>query len=394
MLKSVMANVPIGTGLAEEASAASRRGQTGRREIECHLASQAVQQRDPRRPCGISPDSRLSRRRTTRPSSSHRQDREIAMTETLYVGIDIAKDSFEVASEPAGLKLSLPNDPAGRQGLLGTLQTLKVALIVLEATGGYERLLAGELLGAGYKVVVANPRQIRDFARGIGELAKTDSIDAVVLAKFAQMVKPEPRLRASGETDVLAELVTRRRQLTGLLTQESNRLPMARCPKVRKSLQRIIRALEQQIIDLDKTINDNIQSDDGLRRKDEIVQSFKGVGPTTSGMLLSHLPELGALNRQEIAALVGVAPWPCMSGNWVGQFKIWGGRREVRNMLYMAALSAIRFNQVIRKFYQRLRSEGKLFKVAITACMRKMLVILNTLVKNNQLWSPQLEKIA
>jgi transposase len=311
------------------------------------------------------------------------------MAEVLYVGIDVAKDSLEVASDPVGLTLSIPNDPQGRQKLLDSLQTHPVALIVMEATGGYERRLAGELIQARFNVVVANPRQVRDFARGIGQLAKTDSIDADVLAKFGRMVKPKPRPQPSGQIDVLAELVTRRRQLTDLLTQESNRLPMARCAKVRKSLQKIVRALEQQIIDLDKIIHDNIQSDDGLRRKDEIVQSFKGVGPGTSGMLLSHLPELGRLNRQQIAALVGVAPWPCTSGQWIGKFKIWGGRREVRNMLYMAALSAIRTNPVIRKFYEHLTSQGKLFKVAITACMRKILVILNTLVRNNCLWSPQ-----
>jgi transposase len=389
MLKKAMVNVPIGSGLVEEASAASRRDQTGRREIESLSAPQAVTQRDPRRPCGNSPDSRLSRRRTTRSSSSHRQDREIAMAEVLYVGIDVAKDSLEVASDPVGLTLSIPNDPQGRQKLLDSLQTHPVALIVMEATGGYERRLAGELIQARFNVVVANPRQVRDFARGIGQLAKTDSIDADVLAKFGRMVKPKPRPQPSGQIDVLAELVTRRRQLTDLLTQESNRLPMARYAKVRKSLQKIVRALEQQIIDLDKIIHDNIQSDDGLRRKDEIVQSFKGVGPGTSGMLLSHLPELGRLNRQQIAALVGVAPWPCTSGQWIGKFKIWGGRREVRNMLYMAALSAIRTNPVIRKFYEHLTSQGKLFKVAITACMRKILVILNTLVRNNCLRSPQ-----
>jgi len=300
----------------------------------------------------------------------------------------VAKDSFEVASDPAGMKLSLPNDPAGRQKLLDILQTHRVALIVMEATGGYERRLAGELLQAGHHVVVANPRQVRDFARGIGELAKTDSIDAGVLATFARMVQPEPRPQPSPQASVLSELVTRRRQLTGLLTQESNRLPMARAASVRKSLRKIIRALEQQILDLDKRIQDHIQSDDGLRRKDEIVRSVKGVGPGTSGMLLSHLPELGRLNRQQIAALVGVAPWPCASGKWVGKSKIWGGRMEVRNMLYMAALAAIRSNRVIRKFYQRLISNGKTFKVAITACMRKMLVILNTLVRNDCLWRP------
>lgn len=394
MLKTVMVDVPIGTGPAEEASAASRRGRAGRREIEYFSVDQAGGQRDPRRPYGNSPDSRLSRQPNLRPPSSHRQDREITMSDTIYVGIDVAKDSFDVASDPAGLKLSLPNDPTGRQKLLDSLGTQEVALIVMEATGGYERHLAGDLLQAGFNVVVANPRQIRDFARGIGELAKTDSIDAAVLAKFGRMVQPKPRPQPSDHQGVLAELVTRRRQLTGLLVQESNRLPMARHAKVRKSLQKIIRTLEQQIIDLDKLIHDNIQSDDGLRRKNEIVRSFKGVGPGTSSMLLSHLPELGDLNRQEIAALVGVAPWPRSSGTWTGKFTIWGGRMEVRNMLYMAALAAIRSNQIIQDFYQRLISNGKVFKVAITACMRKMLVILNTLVRNDCLWSPQFVKNA
>jgi len=311
------------------------------------------------------------------------------MTDALYVGIDVAKDSFDVASDPAGLKLSLPQDPTGRQKLLDILQNHPVALIVLEATGGYERELVAHLLHAGFKVVVANPRQVRDFARGIGQLAKTDRIDAEVLARFAQVVQPQPRRQPSGQTEVLAELVTRRRQLSDLLTQESNRLPKARHATVRKSLAKSIRTLEQQIIDLDKLIRQNIESDDGLRRKDQIVQSVKGVGPGTSAMLLSHLPELGTLNRQQIAALVGVAPWDIQSGNWAGKSRIWGGRKEVRTLLYMAALAAIRCNPAIRAFYQRLESKGKLFKVAITACMRKLLVILNTLVRNDNLWSPQ-----
>lgn len=316
------------------------------------------------------------------------------MTGTLYVGIDVAKDSFDVASDTAGLKLSLPNDPAGRRQLLGTLQNHPVALIVLEATGGYERSLVADLLEAGFNVVIANPRQVRDFARGIGRLAKSDSIDAIVLAQFASMVKPKPRPVPTAEALELAELVTRRRQVSNLLTAESNRLPMARHPKVQKSLKKIIRALEQQIIDLDKLIRDGIESDDGLRRKDEIVQSFKGVGPGTSAMLLSHLPELGSLNRQKIAALAGLAPWDIKSGKWAGQSRIWGGRMAVRNMLYMAALSAIRYNEVIRKFYQHLQSQGKKFKVAITACMRKILVILNTLVRNNCLWTPNIKRTA
>ena len=203
------------------------------------------------------------------------------MTEELYLGIDVAKDSFEVASDPAGLKLSLPNSPIGRQKLLDTFQNHKVALIVMEATGGYERSLAGELLQAGHNVVIANPRQVRDFAKGMGILAKTDAIDAAVLANFGRIVQPKPRPQPSGQAENLGELVTRRRQVSDLLPQESNRLPMARHAKVRKSLKKIIRALEQQIIDLDKLIRDNIDSDDGMRRKDEIIQSFKGVGPGT-----------------------------------------------------------------------------------------------------------------
>jgi transposase len=316
------------------------------------------------------------------------------MSEPLYVGIDVAKESFDVASIPAGLVLSLPNDPPGRQRLLDALQNRPVALIVLEATGGYERSLVADLLGAGHQVVVANPRQVRDFARGMGRLAKTDRLDAQVLAQFAGLVKPQPRQPASPEAVDLAELVTRRRQLSDLMTQESNRLPHARHPDVRRSLKKSLRALERQIDDLDKLIRQNIDSDDGLRRKDEIVQSFKGAGPGTSAMLLSQLPELGRLNRQQIAALAGLAPWDFKSGQWAGQSRIWGGRMPVRNMLYMAALSAIRSNQVIRKFYQRLVSQGKKFKVAITACMRKILVILNTLVRNDCLWSPPLPEKA
>jgi transposase len=314
------------------------------------------------------------------------------MTDALYVGIDVAKDSFDVASDPAGLKLSLPNDPTGRQRLLDRLQAQSVALIVMEATGGYERELVATLLHAGFPVVVANPRQVRDFARGIGELAKTDPIDAYVLARFGRLVQPQPRPQPSGQIEALAELVTRRRQLSDLLTQETNRLPLARHARVKKSLEKSIRALEQQILDLDKLIRQNIESDAGLRRKDQIVQSVKGVGPGTSSMLLSHLPELGSLNRQEIAALVGEAPWACTSGQWTGKFKIWGGRKEVRSLLYMAALAALRFNPVIRDFYQRLISNGKASKVAITACMRKILVILNTLVRNDCLWSPPIAK--
>jgi transposase len=310
------------------------------------------------------------------------------MTDALYVGIDVAKDSFDVASDPVGLKLSLPNDAKGRGCLLEALKNRSIVLITLEATGGYERALVADLLHAGHRVVVANPRQVRDFARGMGQMAKTDAIDAMMIATFGRVVQPEPRPKPTDQTVDLAELVSRRQQLAGLLTGESNRLPMARHPKVRKSLQQVIRTLESQIAALDKLIRDNIESDDGLQHKDQLLQSFKGIGPQTSAMLLSHMPELGRLNRQEVAALGGLAPWDAKSGKWSGKSRIKGGRQDVRNMLYMAAMVAVRWNPVIGKFYQRLRSQGKEFKVAITACMRKILIILNTLIRNDTIWSP------
>jgi len=313
-------------------------------------------------------------------------------TEALHVGIDVAKDSFDVASEPPGIKLSLPNDVHGRRELLGVLKKHTVAMVVMEATGGYERDLVAELMAAEHEVVVANPRQVRDFARGFGKLAKTDSIDAGILALFAKIVQPRRRPVSSEQTTTLAELVTRRRQLSDLMTQETNRRKMARDRRVRASVEKVVKLLESQISHLDKLLRDNIESDDGLRRKDEVVQSVDGIGPVTSAMLLGHLPELGILNRQRISALVGVAPFDFKSGKWAGRSQIWGGRKEVRCVLYMAAMSAIRSNEVIRVFYNRLRAKGKIFKVAITACIRKLLIILNTMVRKDCLWSPNLIK--
>jgi transposase len=313
------------------------------------------------------------------------------MTDALYVGIDVAKDSFVVASDPASLKLTLPNNPTGWQALGDPLKPQAVALIVLEATGGYERGLVAALLEQGHRVVVANPRQVRDFARGIGTLGKTDRLDAAVIARFARVVQPQPRPQTEAQIAELAELVLRRRQLSDLLTQESNRLGRAAHPEVRKSLRRSIDALDKQIARLDKLIRQHIDSDGDLRRKDQIVQSVKGIGAATSAMLLARLPELGRLNRQAITSLVGLAPWDRQSGQWTGQAHIWGGRAEVRSALYMAALVASRFNPVIRAFYQRLLAAGKAPKVALTACMRKLLIILNTLVRRDCLWSPKLE---
>ena len=311
------------------------------------------------------------------------------MTEPLFIGIDVAKDTFHVASCPASINISLPNNPTGTKQLIKTLQPFTVSLVVLEATGGYERPIVAELLEANFKVVVASPRQVRDFARGIGEFAKTDPIDAAVLARFAQVVQPKPKPPADPQIGELADMVRRRRQLIDLRIQELNRSHLALHPKVRKSVRKMIKTLDYQIAELDRIIEENIKSDDDFRKKDEILRSTPGIGPGTSAMLLSQLPELGQLNRQEIAALVGLAPYDFSSGRFAGKSRIWGGRKDIRCALYMAALSAKRFNPAIHRFADRLAERGKTFKIVITACMRKLLVIVNTMIRNQTLWRPE-----
>jgi transposase len=372
-----------------EASVASRAERRRRREIECGRAFEAVTERDPRRRCGTNPNSRMNRRRPTGPASSHLQDWEQTMDEPLFIGIDVAKDTFHVASRPASINISLPNSPTGTQQLLKTFQPHKIALVVLEATGGYERPIVAELLEANFKVVVASPRQVRDFARGMGEFAKTDPIDAAVLARFAQIVQPKPKPPASPEIDELADLVRRRRQLTDLHTQESNRIQLALHPKIRKSVRKMLKTLNYQIAEIDELIEQHIKSDDDFRQKNKILRSAKGIGPITSAVLIAQLPELGRLNRQEIAALVGVAPYDFVSGRFAGKSRIWGGRKDIRSTLYMAAMSAVRWNPPIRRFANRLLKKGKAFKIVITACMRKLLIILNTMIRNQTLWRPE-----
>jgi transposase len=311
-------------------------------------------------------------------------------SEPIYVGIDVAKDTFCVAACPAAINTSLPNTPEGHRTLCKTLKEHDVASVVLEATGGYEHPLAVELLEAGLPVVVVNPRQVRDFARGMGQWAKTDPIDAKILATFAQIVKPKPKTHATPQTEELSELVRRRRQLTDLRTQESNRMAMIHHPMVRKSLQKMVKTIEGQIARIDRLIRDFIETDDDFKNKDRILRSTPGVGPQTSAMLIACLPELGKLNRQEIAALAGVAPWDRSSGKYEGKPHIFGGRKEVRSALYMAAFSACRMNPAIQEFAQRLKQQGKAYKVVLTACMRKLLTMLNVMIRNQTLWTPKL----
>lgn len=304
-----------------------------------------------------------------------------------FVGIDVAKATLDLAVEPGGEAWSVPNDAGGIQEVVSRLAPLAPTLIVLEATGGFETAVAAALASAGVPLVVTNPRQVRDFAKACGQLAKTDAIDARTLARFAERVRPAPRPLPSEAAQLLDALLTRRRQLVEMLTAESNRLGFARGP-VRRDIAQHIRWLERRLKDADGELKAAIQASPVWRTKDDLLQSVPGVGRVLSLTLLAELPELGRLSRREIAALVGVAPLNWDSGRRCGKRVIWGGRTQVRAVLYMGALAATRANPVIHAFFQRLRAAGKPAKVALTACMRKLLTILNAMVRQHAHWRP------
>ena len=306
-----------------------------------------------------------------------------------FVGIDVAKDQLDVALLPTGKKFPVPRNRQGYQQLLAQLPAPGTCLIVLEATGGYEREVVAELLSQGHHVSVVNPRQVRDYARALGILAKTDEIDARVLARFGEQVQPRCLLGSAPELAELQQLVDRRRQLIDLRTAETNRLEQSTSKTASKSIQQVLNVLKKQIEHFEAEIARLVESNDDWKRKAEVLLSVPGVGDTTAAALIADLPELGQLNRCQIAALVGLAPFNHDSGKLKGQRAIWGGRSAIRSSLYMAALSAMRCNPVLKSFSQRLTAKGKKFKVRITACMRKLLVILNTLVKNNAHWCPK-----
>ena len=308
-----------------------------------------------------------------------------------FVGVDIAKDSLDVCFLAADKRFTTTNDQAGFRQLLQELPTVGSCLIVAEATGGYQREMVAELIAAGHQVAVVNPRQVRDFARGLGILAKTDRLDAEVIARFGQQAKPRPTEKMPEKQDELQQLVVRRRQLIDLRTAENNRLPLARSKSVIKSIRSMVEQLQKKIRQIEKEITDLVESDDQLQCQATLMKSVPGVGAVTAAALLAELPELGRLNRQEIAALAGLAPFNRDSGKFHGRRSIWGGRRAVRKALYMAALTARRCNPVIRALSQRLEAARKPFKVVLTACMRKLLVILNTIVKNNSVWNNKLQ---
>lgn len=306
----------------------------------------------------------------------------------IFVGIDVSKAWLDVAVYEQDEMMRIRNEEEGIATLLKHLKKLKPSLVVLEPTGGFEMLLVAELSRAGLPVVVVNAKRVRDFARATGRLAKTDKLDARVLAHFAAAVRPAVRSLRSEDEEQLTALLTRRRQILAMLTVEKNRLVTVR-PPMRSDLQAHIRWLAQNLKTLDQEIEEFVKRSPVWKEKDALLQSVPGVGPITSATMLGMLPELGLLNRQEIAALVGVAPLNRDSGRKQGRRRVFGGRADVRSVLYMAALSAKKFNPIIRAFYEKLLRHGKEKKVALTACMRKLLVILNAMLRTHQAWRPQ-----
>jgi len=309
---------------------------------------------------------------------------------THFVGIDVAKKTFDIHILPSGERLSLPYDTKGLAKLLKKLPPLQETLVVLESTGGYHKRLACELAQAGYAVSVINPKRVRDYAKAAGILAKTDKIDAKVIALFAEHFRPAPQAMPSEQQSQLEELVSRRRQLIGLRTAETNRLENLTSQTVRQDIQQVIDLLNKNLDRIEKEILKLLESDDHWKRKREIVESVPGLGPVNSATLVAELPELGQVNRQQASALVGVAPFNCDSGQQKGKRSIRGGRAALRCTLYMAALTAKRSNPVIRAFAERLTAAGKPFKVVMIACMRKLVVILNTLLRQNTTWQPRI----
>lgn len=307
-------------------------------------------------------------------------------TEKVYVGIDVSKETLDMAVHASEQRWEFANTVKGIDEALSILESWSPALVVLEATGGMEYHLAAALALANIPVAVVNPRQVRDFARATGRLAKTDSIDAKVLAHFASAVHPTPRPLPDAQGQELKAILTRRRQLIEMLTAERNRLYSAHSQAVKAHIRAHIAWLEKEMIQINDDLGRSIRESPVWQEKDDLLKSVPGVGPVLSSTLLADLPELGPLDRGKIAALVGVAPFNCDSGHLRGKRTIWGGRAVVRSALYMSTLVATRYNPVIRGFYQHLLAAGKPKKVALTACMRKLLTILNAMLKHQTPW--------
>lgn len=303
-----------------------------------------------------------------------------------FIGIDVSKSTLDVAVHGSDQQFAVDNTEAGLKPLCERLTVLRPELVVLEASGGYERLCVAALVQARLPVVLVNARQVREFARATGVVAKTDRLDARVLAHFAAAVRPAVRPLPDEQSQALDELLARRRQMVAALVAEKNRLGLARGRLVKRTVREAAQTYERLLELIDRELDDLIKASPLWREKEDLLRSFKGIGPVSARTLLAELPELGALDRKQIAALVGVAPMARESGRWRGRRSISGGRGQVRAILYMAAVTAIRSNAQIRTFYQRLRQAGKPFKLAIVACMRKLLTILNAMVRTQTRW--------
>ena len=373
-------------------SAAQRESQRSRGDRLCPGAFDTVTEPDPTRPRSTSPNSRQNRRAKPEasPSSSHPQDGEQNVFE-LFIGVDVSKDKLDACALPGGELQSFANDPTGRGKLIAWIQSLGDCLVVLESTGGYERPALFAMQDAHIAAALVNPRQVRDFAKGIGQLAKTDALDAAVLAEFARLVSPPPSEVLTEKQRELDALVTRRRQLLEVRVAEKNRCGQTQDKFIERSLSQVLKTIDRQIRAIEDRIAKLVESDDHWQAKLEILLSTPGIGKTVAATLIAELPELGQLNRQEIASLVGVAPFAKDSGRQQGKRSTWGGRRDVRSALYMAALTARRCNPAIKAFAERLAKAGKSFKAIQVACIRKLLVILNTMIKNNTHWKNKLQ---
>jgi transposase len=303
-----------------------------------------------------------------------------------FVGIDVSKDRLDVHLRPSGEAFAVARDGEGLTSLVERLSGLAVELVVIEATGGFEITVAAAIAGAGLPLAVVNPRQIRDFARAIGRLAKTDALDAEVIARFAEQVRPPVRPVPDAQARALAELVVRRRQLIDMIVAETNRRRQLTQPHLVKGVERHLKVLQKELTAIERDIDDQIKGSPAWREKEELLTSVPGIGPTNARTLIAELPELGTLSRRQIAALAGLAPINRDSGKMRGRRHIAAGRASVRGALYMAALTAMRCNPAIRTFGQRLKQTGKQPKIVLIAAARKLLTIVNALLRDNLPW--------
>jgi transposase len=305
--------------------------------------------------------------------------------DTIVVGIDVSKDRLDVAVRPAGTTLSCSRDAAGIEGLIGELGRLGAQLIAVEATGGFETVVAASLAAASLPVVVVNPAQVHAFARAIGQRAKTDPIDARVIAHFAEATKPQVRPLPDAATQALADLVARRRQIIQMIVAEGQRAKRA-APRAKRSIGRLLEALRRELSEIDADIDETVRGSPAWWEKENLLTSVPGVGSGTARTMLADLPELGSLDRRQIAALAGLAPFTRQSGKWCGKSFIGGGRASVRTALFMAAMTAVRWNPALRAFHHRLRAAGKPKMVALIAVARKLLTILNAILRDKIKW--------